>query len=118
MSPSQEPISDDFYDYADEEDEADWREAEWRADAPAWTVPAFFELLKDQFGQLNFIPLGRRTVIDVFTTSHPYKPDLIPMVQDIYRQHGWPDLNRYNKDECIPAVQKALKEKYPNETYD
>ncbi|TPX10620.1 uncharacterized protein E0L32_008506 [Thyridium curvatum] len=118
-NPSQEPILDDFYDYADEEDEADWHEAEWRADAPAFTIPAFFELLKDQFRELKFVPIGRRTVTDVYVTHiHPSMEGLIPMVQDIYRQHGWPDLDRYRKDECIAAVQKAIREKYPSEPCD
>jgi len=34
----------------------------------------------------------------------------VPMLQDIYRQHGWPDLAAYWKPEGLEAVRKALAE--------
>lgn len=38
---------------------------------------------------------------------------MLGMVQDIYRQQGWPDMERYCKD-CLGAVQNALEEQYPD----
>jgi hypothetical protein len=42
---------------------------------------------------------------------------MISMLQEIYREHGWPDLDRYRKRECLEAVQEALEERYPDEAY-
>ncbi|KAK4156323.1 hypothetical protein C8A00DRAFT_30818 [Chaetomidium leptoderma] len=102
-----EPILDDPYDYAPEE------EADWRAEGAAWAVADFFELLKDQFRQLCFVPLGSYTVCDMYTEFHPVNHGLLPMVQAIYREHGWPNLERYRKEECLRAVMALLEERYP-----
>jgi hypothetical protein len=105
--PSREPVEDDPYDYAPE------NEAEWRADAPAWAIADFFEILKDQFRELKFLPISSRLVLDVYATYGPDSAGMINMVQDIYREHAWPDLQQYRKVECLEAVQKALEEHYP-----
>lgn len=47
-------------------DYAPENEATWRAEAPAWAVVDFFEMLKDQFRKLHFIPLNGRVVKDVY----------------------------------------------------
>jgi hypothetical protein len=36
------------------------------------------------------------------------------MLQGIYREHGWPDLENYRKEECIEAVMEALAEQFPS----
>ena len=36
------------------------------------------------------------------------------MLQGIYREHGWPDLEKYRKEDCIKAVEEALAEQYPD----
>ena len=106
-NPSREDVQDDPYDYAPE------NEAEWRADAPAWAIKDFFELLKDQFRELQFIPISSRRVIDVYTRFGLDSDGMISMLQNIYREHGWPNLQRYQKQECLEAVQMALEERYP-----
>ncbi|KAK1767570.1 hypothetical protein QBC33DRAFT_569894 [Phialemonium atrogriseum] len=106
-NPSREPVLDDPYDWAPE------NEAEWRADAPAWGIADFFEVLKDQFRELHFIPITSRNVVDIWATLHPSADGMVAMVQSIYRTHGWPNLERYRKRECLEAVQKALQERYP-----
>ena len=107
--PLRETIDDDAYDYVLE------NKAEWRGEAPAWAIADFFELLKDQFRQLKFLPISLRTVIDVYATYGPSAEGMLGMLQDIYREHGWPDLERYRKQECLEAVQTALEERYPDE---
>ncbi|PVH83224.1 hypothetical protein DL98DRAFT_585933 [Cadophora sp. DSE1049] len=107
-NPSREDVQDDPYDYAPE------NEAEWRADAPAWAITDFFELLKDQFRELHFIPISPRSVINVYTHFGLDSDGMIPMLQNIYREHGWPNLQRYRKQECLEAVQTALEERYPD----
>ena len=34
-------------------------------------------------------------------------------VQAIFREHGWPDLERFRKQECLRAVEAALQDKFP-----
>lgn len=102
-NPSREPILDDSYDYAPSEGEAEW---------PAWAVADFFELLKDHFRQLRTVPISPITVYDLENLRPPPKvAEAMPLVQAIYREHGWPDLNRYRKEECLQAVQAMLKER-------
>lgn len=107
--PTREPVSDDPYDYAAEND----REAEWRADAPAWSIPDFFELLKDRFCELSFVPISSRSVEDAYAVRHPREDGMIAMLQRMYREHGWPDRQRYRKKDCLDAVHMALQERYP-----
>jgi hypothetical protein len=49
-------------DWADEY--APENEVEWRADASAWTVADFFEVLKNRFRELQCLPLSPRIVKD------------------------------------------------------
>lgn len=89
-------------------------EQEWRTDAPAWAIVDFFELLKDQFESLDFVPISSKEVLDAHETYAEKDEGMIPMVQAIYRDHGWPDLEVYRKEECLEAVAAALKENYPD----
>jgi hypothetical protein len=102
---TREPILDDAYEYAAEE-EADWR------NEPAWAITDFFELLKDQFRRLWAIPMTPSVVYDSDMNLRDQVKDALPLVQAIYREHGWPDLGRYRKEECLGAVEAALRERY------
>ncbi|OBT49596.1 hypothetical protein VE04_10008 [Pseudogymnoascus sp. 24MN13] len=84
----------------------------------AWAIPDFFEVFKDQFRKLNFVPISPRLVMDDYTPATGDDDGMVPMVQDIYREHGWPDLQRYRKRECLEAVRAALKERYPDFSSD
>ncbi|POR33442.1 Uncharacterized protein TPAR_06379 [Tolypocladium paradoxum] len=109
FDPSREPISDDAYDYAPE-DEAD----AWRGNAPAWAIPNFFELLKDQYRRLHFVPVSPWQLYDTDAPNFSSEQAMLAMVQDIYRQHGWPDMEQYRKEDCLRAVHNALEEQYPD----
>lgn len=98
----------------DSEDDVPEEEADWRHSAPAWAIPDFFEVLKDQFRTLHWIPISPQTV-RIAKNSEPLgSTGMSPMLQNIYRQHGWPDLAVYRKAECMEAVRKAMEEKYPD----
>ncbi|KAH8587717.1 hypothetical protein B0O99DRAFT_640883 [Bisporella sp. PMI_857] len=102
-------IVDDLYDYCENEEEAEWR------GLTCWAIPDFFEVLKEQFQKLNFIPISTETVIATYGRTGPlWEKDMGPILQQIYRDHGWPNLNEYRKEECLKAVQKALVEHYPD----
>ncbi|KAL7949035.1 hypothetical protein V8C42DRAFT_313059 [Trichoderma barbatum] len=88
-------------------------EVDWRADSAAWTIPDFFEVLKDQFRQLKFFPTGRRESKHVYARPGFGTEGMVEMLQGIYRAHGWPDMDKYRKEDCLRAVYKALKEHYP-----
>jgi hypothetical protein len=101
----------------DIEDPYDWapeRETDWCAEHPAWAVADLFKILKGQFLQLNFVPISPRTVYDVYSQQDSNKSLMLSTVQGIYRQHGWPDLHSFRKQECLQAVKAALKEQFPN----
>ncbi|KAJ8121378.1 hypothetical protein ONZ43_g2152 [Nemania bipapillata] len=102
-------------DLEDDSSEDRYREDDWRSDAPAWAIPDFFELLKEQFRQLVFIPISPYTVTSVFVQRSQELEGMVPMLQEIYREHGWPDIEQYRKRECLEAVQRALEERYPDE---
>jgi hypothetical protein len=105
---TREPILEDAEEWTPE------NEHEWRMDGEVWAVADFFEVLKENFCTLRFIPLSPTKVI---FARHVYRISdygYISMVQEIYRAHGWPDLEQYRKDECLAAVKKALDENYPD----
>lgn len=104
-----EKIRDDPFDYAPEE------EAEWRSAALAWPVADFFEVLKGHFSQLNFIPISPWQVYSVYMNYGQGTEGMIPALQAVYRQHGWPhDLSRFDKRACLKAVHEMLRERYPD----
>ena len=106
-----EPIQDDPWEYTEDDDE----QAQWRADSTAWAIGDFFEVLKHQFRTMYMVPFGRRTVRSVNTLfSRPSGKDSIPVVQKILREHGWPDMQQYRKEECLVAIHEALKKQFPD----
>lgn len=109
-TPSREPVWDHPWDYAGD----DMEQAAWRGESKAWAIADFFELLKDQFRALEFVPLSRR-VVTSDSICGVIREGMVPTVKAIFRQYGWPDLERYRKEECLDAVYRTLKEKYPGQ---
>jgi hypothetical protein len=101
-NPPREPIAGEYY-----SDDIPKDEADWRGDSVAWAIPDFFELLKDQFRQLVYIPISQRRVC--YATTLEGKVNLA----DVYRAHGWPDLERYDKQACLKAAQDLMEDRYP-----
>lgn len=88
-------------------------EANWRGDAPAWAISDFYDMLREQFQTLRFIPINSRQVIDDYL-GYSDDGEMESMLQQIYREHRWPDLERYEKTKCLEAVQRAMEERYPD----
>jgi hypothetical protein len=40
----------------------------------------------------------------------PTEAGKIATVQDIFREHGWPDLEKYRKRECLEELQRPMLE--------
>ncbi|KAK2033112.1 hypothetical protein LX32DRAFT_660714 [Colletotrichum zoysiae] len=108
-NPARQQVCDDPYNWAPE------NEADWRGGAGKWTVKDFFEILKDQFIALNFIPVDSSRVLDVYAQigRNPPCDGWIERVQAIYRHHGWPDLENFRKNECLEVIKAALREEFP-----
>ena len=88
---------------------------------PAWSIPDFFKLLKKQYRESKWIPINPREVIDSKMIYTPSQKGMIPMLQGIFRQHGWASVEcgNYRKKECSDAVKAALEKHFPTfEQYD
>ncbi|KAK4119811.1 hypothetical protein N657DRAFT_246400 [Parathielavia appendiculata] len=108
LQPTREPVLDDAYDIGESE-------TDWRLD-PSWAIVDFFELLKDAFRQLNSIPLTPTVVLDPKSVKlSGIREEALALVQTIYREHGWPDMARYRKNECLMVIRETLKERYGEE---
>ncbi|KAK2036422.1 hypothetical protein LZ31DRAFT_232639 [Colletotrichum somersetense] len=93
-------IEDDPYDYCDDDDEA-----EWRADGAAWSIADFFEVLKDEFRSLRWVPRDEYKVMD---SEIKRRRNPIPALQEVYRRHGWPNLQQYRKQECLEETKAVM----------
>lgn len=102
------------YDPDEEDDCMPQEEVDWRYGAPAWAIPDFFELLKKLFLELHWVPLSGYTVRSTLgETESVGEEGMLAMLQGIYREHGWPDLDAYRKTECLQAVRNAMIQRYP-----
>ncbi|KAL2145272.1 hypothetical protein VTI28DRAFT_7640 [Corynascus sepedonium] len=103
-NPSREPIFGKEYDNGPTEEETDFR-----CDSVAWAIPDFLEFLKDLFQQLFYVPVSPRVVSYASALK-----EVMPILEAIYREHGWPDLERYRKQECLNAVQDLMEWRDPD----
>ncbi|KID80925.1 hypothetical protein MGU_11664 [Metarhizium guizhouense ARSEF 977] len=101
---SRAPIKDCPYDYAPE------NEAETFRDAGTWAIPDFFQVLKEQYQKLAFLPHSSTRVCDVKAGEHPNDAGKNQLIEGIFRQHGWPNMQDYRKDDCLKAIRSALVE--------
>ncbi|KAK1835026.1 hypothetical protein QBC39DRAFT_423915 [Podospora conica] len=90
-------------------------EREWRGCEAVWTIADFFATLKHNLKELHFVPMGKRRVVDGWYGPEANGLNAVEMVKDIYRAHGWPDLERYQKEDCLAAIHRAMSEHFPDE---
>ena len=103
-----ETVDDDPYDYCATEGEA-----EWRAEGRDWPINEFFEELKGRFRRLEFVPVSGRRVVHVWMRGDAEFEGMVARVREVYREFGWPDLERYDKRACLEAIGRVLKEEFP-----
>ena len=112
-------VEGDGYGWADDglipEDQADWR-----CESGVWDIKDFFEMLKRNFEQLNFVPVGSRIVKAVWDSGpEPERmQEMISAVQKIYRDHGWPDKTRYRKQDCLAKIEAMMSAQFPDVDLD
>ena len=101
-------VEDDPYDWVDDglipEDQV-----EWRAGSGIWEIGDFFEMLKANLKTLNFVPFRPDMVQAAWYGRTAEDQETLEGVQKIYKDHGWPDLARYRKDDCLAAIDAFLK---------
>jgi hypothetical protein len=107
-SPAREGIVDDFWDCTPE------NEHEWRC-GPAWAIVDFFEVLKKQYRDLQYLPVHKRRLETWYENSE--RRPVLGCIRQIYQEHGWPDLSLYKKAECLRSVAKSIEERFPDEEF-
>jgi hypothetical protein len=83
-------------------------QAGWRGNSSIWAIETFFEMLKEHFRKLDFVPMKPYEVTDVWVEQSDYMKETRALVQNIYRKHGWPELARFDKQECAAEVKTLL----------
>jgi hypothetical protein len=101
----------DDHEYEDDEDDDEIKRG------PCWPVRHFFEMLKNQFRQLNFIPKDKHEVVDIWTSmtsqDEPIPEGFKELLQSTYRKHGWPEITNYCKDDCLAELKREMDDKFP-----
>ncbi|KAM3417386.1 hypothetical protein BST61_g5635 [Cercospora zeina] len=100
-----QPIQDEPYDYFPN------AEAEWRGISGACAIPHFFEVLKYLSRASKYVPLSRIMVPEALDERDIERAE--GMAQAIFRQHEWPDLERYCK-RCDSIEQAAGQKDHPD----
>jgi hypothetical protein len=93
-------------------DGAPENEVEWREEGSAWAIADFFEILKNRFRELHYVPTSPKRVRDTYFIEHPSTVGRVERVQNIYREHGWPNLEQYHKQDCMREVKKLIDEHF------
>ncbi|KAK5661077.1 hypothetical protein OQA88_10967 [Cercophora sp. LCS_1] len=93
-------------------------ERSWRGCETVWSIPDSFATLKHNLAELHFVPMSRRHVVDGWYGLGEHGQEAVDMVKEIYREHGWPDLKRYRKEDCLRAIYTALSENFPGEEHE
>ncbi|KAM7214664.1 hypothetical protein V8F06_009985 [Rhypophila decipiens] len=103
------------FDDPESDDEMAEEEYDFRSASGTWAIPDFFEILKDQFISLRWVPAGQFAVrSDDWSEGLPGEANMTAMCQSVFRKHGWPDLERYSKVDCLAEIQEAVEEQYPD----
>jgi hypothetical protein len=106
-------IEGDAYDWEDGFIPED--QVEWRGNSRVWAIQMFFEILKDHFRRLNFVPTSPHKVDDIWVGSEGFGREILRKIQMVYRKHGWQDVARFNKQECAAEVETLVNERAAEE---
>jgi len=101
-------VKPDPYDWAEDELITE-SQAEWRASGGIWAIEDFFGMLKFHFRELNFVPIGSRVVEMIWNRQPGKRRDMLTAIQEVYREHGWPDLTRFRRQDCLPQIVSKKK---------
>ncbi|KAG9952244.1 hypothetical protein KCU85_g2152, partial [Aureobasidium melanogenum] len=112
---AREPIVGDFFDCTPENEHG------WRCNK-AWAIADFFEVLKNRYRILKYLPLHEYRIEEWFDQyedgdgpngNYPF----LRAIRRVYKEHGWPDPSVYKKQECMDALQKMIEESFPEQNF-
>lgn len=101
-------IEGDPYDWVDD-DLISEDKVEWRAGSGIWEITDFFRLLKAKFETLDFVPFRRDYVRAAWYGRPVEAQETLEGAQKIYKDHGWPDLGKYRKNDCLASIKVFLE---------
>ena len=92
---------------------------ECRDNSSICIIKDFSEMLKDKLRMLEFVPFGRHTVEAMWLFIHRLEEDqkLLEAIQEMYRHHGWPDMTRFRKEDCLADIDSIVKTQFPDLEY-
>ena len=84
-------------------------EVPWLFPSGTWTVVDFFDMLKDLFRSMLFVPGNQNQVYDIGDTREE-EQDKIHVIMRTFWDHGWPDLKLYaeQKGKCVELVARYV----------
>lgn len=112
---AREPIVEDFFDCTPENEHG------WRCNK-AWAIADFFEVLKNRYRILKYLPLHEYRIEEWFDQyengdgpngSRPF----LRAIRQVYQEYGWPDTSVYKKQECMDALDKMIKSRFPKQDF-
>jgi hypothetical protein len=101
-------VEGDPYDWVDD-DLIPEDQVVWRAGSGIQEITDFFELLKANLRTLNFVPFRPDYVKAAWYWRPAEAQETLQEVQKIYKDHGWPDLGKYRKNDCLACIKAFLE---------
>lgn len=80
-------------------------------DAPYWKPREFFTMWENLFRNFDLVPRDTMEVIDVAGSRKADAGEMKEVLGSIFRKHGWPDVERYEKGKCLEEVARVLEER-------
>lgn len=76
---------------------------------PAWPVADFFEMMKERFRRLEWVPVSTRRVVD----ARGYEGDgeyegALGLIRRVYEGCGWPG-DAFRKEEAAAEVERVVR---------
>lgn len=91
----------------------------WRCCGAAWAIDDFFEVLKERYRGLLYLPVHETRIeewFDEYEEDDDYRP-VLRCIRQVYKEHSWPDLSVYTKKECVESMDRMIEERFPDEQF-
>lgn len=89
-------------------DESDSDSYDMFGDHPRWTPRDFFTMCENLLRNLDVIPQDSSEIIDFVSLDR--SNELREILGPIFWKHGWPDVERYEKEKCLKEVARVIDE--------
>lgn len=86
---------------------------EFQYRSSVWEVGGFFEMLKNQFRRLNWVPIGNGEMMEILPEDET-GTGMGAAMKEVCRDHGWLDLSIFDKEACHGSIRPMLSERFPD----